>query len=214
MGMLAMIGFPGSGHKYMQTFLHAYGYDVAPEVGLHGVMGWKVALPEFRPTEKIARPPSKEGRNPRVTREPMYLDPVIHLMRNPWQAISSAANLSDEDIALLRNNTHQEPLPIDSWHNKARICIRAFPQWYGMIRDLNPVMTLKIEELESKWNDLRKILRMEELKPYTVFGPAARQSRQPYKTVNYKLAMELVGDTDAARVEVIAKNLYKAYTPV
>lgn len=209
MNYIGVFGFPGSGHNYVATLLQHYGFDVTAAGGKRGIVSWKAALPEFRPHELISRAPSAEGRNRRISKRPLQADPLIHLIRYPWHAISSAANLDSESIALIRSATKQGGVPLDTWQDKARICIRAFPKWYDLVRDLNPDFTLKIEELDSKWNELRKVLRMESLEAYATFGPDVKQSRKPYKEINYKLALELVDSTEASSVELMARNLYR-----
>jgi len=206
MSYLGIFGFPCSGQDYMVKVLQHYGVKISETGDLHGVAGWRAMIPGFQPTEQVSRAPSKEGRNRRVTNNPMSIYPLVHLIRHPWHAIAAAATLSTVDVELIRDWTGQDSSKgVDEWHNKVRVLTRAFPVWYDEIRDQAPDMTLKIEELDKKADDFRRLLRLEEFTSHghdDCFAAIV-------KHVDYKVAVELAGENAAGQVEVIARNLYK-----
>lgn len=204
-----IFGFPGSGTHYMSAFLRSYGLDIQHEkIGAAGICSWYHFLPEYQPTEVVSRGPSKEGRNRRLVQHGIPFTPVVHLIRHPWQAIASAACLPSDWIAVLRNNTKQDAIAIDTWESRATVCIRAYTQWYDKIRELNPEFTLRIETLQSRWDEVREVFKIAPA-AFTIWDSEKAGSRQRdplYRPLSLAVAAEL-DENAALRVDQIRRNL-------
>ena len=200
---VGIIGFPCSGEKYVAELLLASGLS-----DLHGTVSWKALLPEHRPYELVSRQPSKEGRKHRVSKNPIPFNPVVHLMRYPWHAISLAAELPVEDLTLIRDavgiNAKAPACHLNTWESKVKVLTLAYPKWYDMIRELNPDIMLKVEHTDRELV-LQKLLNIVVL--YSTLP--AFEIGSAKKLVTYETASAIAGGLAAGQVEVIAKNLYK-----
>lgn len=173
MGYLLVLGFPGSGTTYTANLLKHLGQSVEHE-SLNGSFG-AVSFRHFGeelPTETIVRDGKAEVK-------PLPCD-VIHLVRDPFEAIKSAAALDDGTIALLRNRSGQPAIPIDGAHARLTVCLRAYPVWHDMIMELEPKQRIRIEALEGK-KEFRRLAKwartQDDINP-VVLGEGPRNSRK------------------------------------
>jgi len=201
-----IIGFPGSGDQYAFELLCAFGFS-----SLHGRTSWRALLPEHRPQELVSREPSKEGRNRRVSGNPIPFNPVVHLMRYPWHAITAATELPLDDLVLIRTavgiNPKAPACHLNTRESVVKVLTLAFPKWYDMIRGLNPDIMLKVESPDAV-TAFKKLL---DVKPFFLKESELPVFKLPLpeKTVTYEVAVAIAGQLAASQVEVIAKNLYK-----
>ena len=212
MSYLGILGFPHSGQDVLEFLLSLVPLKVSVGDRLHGFIGWKEVLPEFRPTEIVSRGPSKEGRNRRPEEHIIPAKPLIHLMRYPWHAIAAGAKLlTVEELQFIKEKAGIHPrcpgTHLTTWESKVKVLTLAYPKWYDKIREQNPDAMIKIERLEEEgWPTINKLAGFD----VPLFNFKVTHSEESdVAPVDYYVATGLAGSEPAGQVEVIAKNLYK-----
>ena len=210
---LGVFGFPGSGEEEVAFLLRSCGLKIGyltPDE--NGVVTWRMHH-KFLPYERV-RQRGQDIRHPKGppmtgggdNAEPT-LDKVIHLMRYPWHAIATAANFDIESLELVKRAAEIHPRTpathLTTWESRVKTLVLAYPKLYDKIRELHPDMLLKVEYVEERWSDVKKLLQ--------VNGEPVFPKRDVVKIapVDFNVATQLAGEHTASQVEVIARNLYK-----
>lgn len=131
------LGHPRSGTKYLAKFLINLGLDVGHEtMRKDGIVSWMFAVNTYDT-------PFGDNSSPMN----YNFNHVIHVIRNPFDAIKSISNIEDTSISSL--NFREAHLNIPNSLNGYNFSTYSYVKWNKLILKKNPDLTVQLENCEK-----------------------------------------------------------------
>lgn len=157
--MIAIYTYPRSGSRFTARMLKHLGIAVEQEkLGPKGTVSWiHVGRGKVR------------GRFV----EPVKADVILHQVRYPRYAITSAMTMTKSSKNFISNNI------FFACDDMAFFCLKAYIKWHHLIKFHNPQWIYQIEKLAEPdvWEEFKTRVGLPEEAKWTEMGKAARHSR-------------------------------------